>query len=112
MKNLFLSLIALLVFTLTACESKEEQKIDKTMLEPGIREVVADETLEVASYTYVRVDEYGDKYWIAIPKQKVEIGKTYYFKGSMEMKDFRSEELDKTFDKVLFVQELSPRTDI
>ena len=68
---------------------------------------IVEEILEVASYTYAKVDDDGNMVWVAAPKQKVEIGKTYYIKGAMEMKNFRSEELDRTFDSVLFVQELS-----
>lgn len=103
--KLFLSILLVLVL-FTACQKENDEVVDKSKMDPESREVVVDEVLEVSSYTYALVDDYGDKLWVAAPKQEVVVGETYYFKGAMEMKNFTSEELDKTFDSVLFIQEL------
>jgi hypothetical protein len=51
----------------------------------------------------MQVEENGNDYWIAVTKMPVNKGETLYFAKSMEMKDFHSTELNRTFDKVLFV---------
>ncbi|MBU1100280.1 MAG: hypothetical protein KKA84_07725 [Bacteroidetes bacterium] len=105
MKSLALTLIVV-ILTFSACQNEKEVVVDKSKIDPQSIEVVAEEVLNVASYTYVLVDDYGDKIWIAIPKQEIEIGKKYYYKDFMEMKNFKSEDLDRTFESVLFVQEI------
>lgn len=105
MKYLALTFIIILL-TFTACQNEKEVAVDKSKMDPKSIEVVAEEVLNVASYTYVLVDDFGDKIWIAIPKQEIEVGKKYYYKDYMEMKNFRSEDLDRTFESVLFVQEI------
>jgi hypothetical protein len=46
----------------------------------------------------------GAKFWIAIPQTSVSQGELLYFTNSMEMKDFYSQTLDRTFESVLFVE--------
>jgi hypothetical protein len=69
--------------------------------------VVVDEVIQATSYTYLNVDEDGESYWIAIAKREVEKGETLYYSNSLEMKDFESKELDRTFETILFVQDIS-----
>lgn len=68
--------------------------------------VIAMETLDAGTYTYVRFDEDGREYWAAITARPVEIGATYYYKDAMEMTNFESKQLQRNFDTVLFIQEL------
>ncbi len=57
-------------------------------------------------YIYAKVSENNKEFWIAIPETKIEIDQTYYFEGGSKMVDFKSKELNKTFDEVLFVEAL------
>ena len=45
--------------------------------------------------------------WIAITKAEVEKGKTYYYEPNVEMTDFVSKELKKTFPVIFFVEKFS-----
>lgn len=69
--------------------------------------VTAKEYKDAGIYTYVKVAENDDEFWIAIPKKKVEIGATYYYIGGTKMLNFKSKELNRTFDMVFFVDSLS-----
>lgn len=51
------------------------------------------------------MDENGKNYWIAVSQMDIKKGEMLYFSKSMEMKNFRSETLDRTFESVLFVDD-------
>ncbi|MEZ4918990.1 MAG: GW dipeptide domain-containing protein [Saprospiraceae bacterium] len=70
--------------------------------------VVALETLEHERYTYIRVKEGAEEFWIAIPKSQVEIGATYYYSGGLIKKDFYSQEHDRTFETLYLVRGITP----
>ncbi len=65
------------------------------------------ETMSTAGYTYVRVDEEGRAFWIALPETQVSVGETISFYEQMLMEDFRSPSLNRTFDRILFVEAIS-----
>ena len=69
----------------------------------GMKKVIVQEVLQVKSYTYLKVLEEGELKWLAAPKLEAEIGEVFYYKGGMEMPDFTSEELGRTFDSVYFL---------
>ena len=71
--------------------------------ETGLKKVIVQEVLQVESYTYLNVLEDGVKKWLAVPSMEANLGEVYYYKGGMEMPDFKSNELDKTFDVVVFL---------
>ena len=65
--------------------------------------VKAKEVEQVGSYTYLLVKGKGPEYWVAGPSMEAMVGETYYYQGGMWMENFHSKELDRTFDKVLFL---------
>jgi len=64
------------------------------------------ETMNAGGYTYVYVDTGNDKIWAAGPETPVEPGSVVSFPAGMEMGDFHSDKLDRTFEKILFVAEI------
>ena len=60
------------------------------------------ETMDAAGYTYVKVNEDGNVYWIAGPKTDVTVGSTISYIEQMVMQDFTSKTLKKTFDFLMF----------
>lgn len=108
MRNKFLIVVLSFLFIATACKNNEQTEKPEN-LDPKAIKVEAVEVLQTKSYTYVKVDDYGDKYWIAITKRDVEEGGTYYFLPGMEMKNFESKELGRTFDSVFFIQDFSDK---
>lgn len=70
-------------------------------------QVVAEEALNTEKYTYVRVKENDESFWIAIPKTPVEIGATYYYKGGLMKKNFPSKEFNRVFETIYLVSGIS-----
>jgi len=102
MKQIILILTIIGIFT--SCESSK--KGDETN-KSTIHKVIAQEVFHVNEYSYVRVLEAGNEIWIAAPTTAIEIGKTYYYGKTMEMQNFESKDLNKTFETVYFVERIS-----
>lgn len=71
--------------------------------ESGLKKVTVQEVLQVESYTYLKVLENDASKWLAVPKMDVSVGENYYYQGGMMMKNFKSTELNKTFDEIYFL---------
>ncbi|MDF1518203.1 MAG: hypothetical protein P1P79_09680 [Lutibacter sp.] len=89
-----------------SCDSSKKSDKDKEE-SAAIHKVIAQEVLHANQYSYVRVLENGKENWIAAPTTAIEIGKTYYYGKTMEMKDFESKDLNKTFETIYFVEKIS-----
>jgi hypothetical protein len=100
-------LFASVLLLFSACDSKEKdvQKLQSDLPNAHIVEVT--EHFDASDYTYMKVEEKDNEYWIAVPKIEVEDGAVLYFTKSMEMKNFHSETLDRTFESILFVEDIS-----
>jgi hypothetical protein len=60
------------------------------------------ETMNASGYTYMLIENQAKKTWVAVPAAKVENGETVsYFEG-IEMKNFTSKSLNRTFETVVF----------
>lgn len=70
--------------------------------------VAVKEVIEVQKYTYLLVENKKKEFWIAAPAMVANPGERYSYQGGMEMTDFYSKELDRTFEKVFFVDALFP----
>jgi hypothetical protein len=66
------------------------------------------ETINSGGYTYAKVDESGNIYWIAGPQANLTVGSSVSFIEQMVMKDFTSKSLNKTFDQIVFVTAIVP----
>ena len=71
------------------------------------------DTMNSGGYTYVQLDISGQKVWIAIPetKEKIVKGKTMNFKPGMEMQNFESKSLKRTFDTIVFSEGIASGKD-
>ena len=108
MRRIFV-IIIFVSFLFTACSQNEEQKsqnqnkpINQNQHKAAVQEVV-----QVTDYTYLRVIENDKEYWIAAPKAEFKVGEVILYEKSMEMKNFTSKELNKTFDSILFIDNAS-----
>jgi hypothetical protein len=106
MKRYFYFLF-LLPFLITGCGEGE-----KADLPEGTHKVEVIESMNASSYTYMRVEEDGNEFWIAAPQMNVNNGDVYYFSKSLEMQNFSSATLNRTFDKILFVEDIRKTPDM
>src|SRR5665647_2956223 len=102
-----LNLLILLAATIMLSISCKQKNKANENLAPNVHKVTAEEVIQSSSYTYVRVTEDSKENWIAISKREVETGKSYYYQPSVEMNDFVSKELKRTFKSIVFVDKFS-----
>jgi len=76
-------------------------------LQPGVHKGVVKEVLQTTNYTYLLVTENKIETWLALPKMEAKKGETYYYTEGMEMNNFESKELGRTFETVYFIQSVS-----
>ena len=101
------TIIALFCLTiLMSCDNKKKDyaPIQKTIDQ---NEVTIKEVIQTGTYTYLLVQETQQEYWMAVQKFNAEVGEKIYFVEAMEMNNFESKELNRVFDKILFVDQFS-----
>lgn len=87
---------ALILFTLSPAKADGA---------PTAGEVIS--TIDSGGYTYIEAKDGGETFWIAAPKAFLQKGDKINFSGGMWMPNFKSKALDRTFDKILFVDGIS-----
>lgn len=100
-------IILLTAIIITACSNNEENKSTENKSNPQQHKVTVQEVIQVTDYTYLRVTEDGKEYWMAAPKAEFKEGEVVLYSKAMEMKNFTSKELDRTFDSILFIDAAS-----
>lgn len=60
------------------------------------------ETLDVSSYSYVRLETAGGEVWAAVPQARLEIGATVVIENAQAMSNFESKVLKRQFDTIYF----------
>ena len=65
------------------------------------------ETMDSGGYTYVLIEEKGEKLWVAAMQTPVKVGDTVEFPDSPPMVNFQSKTLKRTFDKIIFAPGLA-----
>jgi hypothetical protein len=72
---------------------------------PGPTTGTVAETMQAGGYSYIRVEEQG--IWMATAVIPVSEGDQVQYSGGMEMRDFYSKSLDRTFESIFFIQNVS-----
>jgi len=60
------------------------------------------ETMDSGGYTYICIENAGQKRWVAMPATQVEVGQEVEIGGGMEMHNFTSKTLGRTFEAITF----------
>jgi len=109
MKNLIFLLLASVVLLASSCTNAQETKEN---VPEGVTKIKVIEHQNGAGYTFIKgaIND-GSEVWIAVREIPVETGETYYFKDAMEMRNFKSKSLNRTFDSILFVSKLAKNPD-
>ena len=98
MKSIMPSVIALAI--LLSC-SQAQNSLENTS---DVHEFIVEEVLQTSLYTYLQGRENNQLKWVVIPKMEASNGVTYYYDRGMEMKNFKSKELNRTFESILFLE--------
>ncbi len=99
------SIIAILIiFMFVSCsDSNNKEAENKTWK----HKVLVEEVIQTGSYTYLLVSEDGGTEWIAVSRMDAKVNDILYYNSGLEMIDFRSKELQRTFGRLLLVQVIS-----
>lgn len=65
------------------------------------------DTIDVASYTYVQFAHGSSSQWLATNKTDVKKGDVVSFANAQSMHNFHSKSLNRTFDQIYFVSDLT-----
>jgi hypothetical protein len=101
--RVLVGLIVGLLFMVSCHSGQNSGAVNKN----GVHTALVQEVLQAGQYTYLKVKEGDDELWIAVNAFQAEVGKTYYYKDGMEMKNFHSKELNRDFPIVYFINEIS-----
>jgi len=65
------------------------------------------ETMSSGGYTYMKVQEGKNNYWVAMTLRDAKVGQNISFSEQGWMKNFESKTLHRTFDNILFASEIT-----
>jgi hypothetical protein len=99
--------MVLFVLALTSCNQGMKSGKVSDADHPQRAEVL--EVLNATSYTYLRVERMKHEEWIAISSSDINVGDIIYYEGGLQMNDFESKELERTFDLIYFVSYISDK---
>ena len=72
----------------------------------GQHKVLVKEILDTEKYSYLKVSEGEREYWIAISKNDVVVGETYFYEGGLLKRNFFSREFNRVFETVYLVSKI------
>lgn len=99
----FLMMI-LVVFISSCVRNKSRQVIQNT---DNTKMFTVREVIQTSSYTYLKVKDNFSERWVAVLRQEASPGEVYFYDKALQMNNFYSNELDRTFEVIYFVSQIS-----
>lgn len=78
----------------------------------NMHEVTPLEKIDAGGYTYLRVKEKEKEIWIAVSAREIDMNSTYFYDNAMEMTNFESKALNRTFDSIWFIQDFYSKAEV
>jgi hypothetical protein len=101
-----LVLFSALIILVASCGTGSKRVAN---LAPNAHQVVAEEVIQTSNYTYVRVTDDDNEYWLATDNMDIKKGATYFWSAGGEMFNFTSKELKRTFPRIMFVSDFTDK---
>jgi len=98
-------MITVLMFA-SCVKNKNFQNAEKNST-PAANTFEVKEVVQTSNYSYLRVYEKGAEKWVAVSRQEVNVGDVYYYEGPLQMTNFQSKELNRSFDVIFFLNQIS-----
>ncbi|MFZ4705993.1 MAG: hypothetical protein ACOYMF_08290 [Bacteroidales bacterium] len=109
-RTVVITLIVLFCIILIAIPFFNRQKEIKIAdLPPGTYAATIKEVIQTTKYTYFKVDENDKELWLAVTKREASEGDVIYYSNPLEMNNFVSKELGRTFPTIFFVADVSDK---
>lgn len=105
--RIFLMLILVMIFS-SCVRNKNGVTQQQTTTQSSSNHVFeVTEVVQATSYTYMKVKENMLERWVAVTKTDANVGDVYYYDSALEMNNFNSKDLNRTFDKIYFINQIS-----
>jgi hypothetical protein len=99
--------ILILVVVFSSCVRNKNGVGVQNMLPENSKIFEVTEVIQATNYTYLKVNENMAERWVAVTKQEINVGDVFYYDGALQMNNFKSKDLDRTFDEIYFVTQIS-----
>ena len=103
--RIFVMLILVVVFS--SCVRNKNGQMNQAQSPENGKSFEVVEVIHGSAYTYIKVKENMAEKWMAVSKQDVQNGTVYYYDEGLQMTNFHSKEIDRTFDEIYFVNTIS-----
>ncbi|MCK5104239.1 MAG: SH3-like domain-containing protein [Cyclobacteriaceae bacterium] len=101
------TIVSALVIVMFAWACQNNTKNTESNLYTNAHKVTVKEVVQATSYTYLNVEENNESFWIAVNRSEYTEGVVLYYDEGLEMNNFESKDLQRTFETVYFVQGIS-----
>lgn len=103
--KVYLMLILVVVFS--SCVRNKNGQAVQSVVQSNAKVFEVTEVVQASSYSYLKVKENLAKRWVAVTKQDVKVGDVYYYDEALQMTNFKSKDLNRTFDVIYFINQIS-----
>jgi len=104
--------IGLRIVFFTSCVRNKSGQVTQTETLGNQNVFEVSEVIQASNYTYLKVRENKEEKWMAVTKQDIQVGDVYYYDEALQMTDFHSKDLDRTFDEIYFVNHIGKKPSI
>lgn len=105
--RIYLMTVLMMALGFSACVQNKKGANTETGTTANANVFEVKEVIQASSYSYLKVSENSSEKWMAVSKQEIEPGAVYYYDSALEMNNFKSKDLDRTFDVIYFVNQIS-----
>lgn len=102
----FFYLLITILIILGSCKNNKENYVPLST-NSSVKKAVVKEVIQGGSYTFLLVNEKNKDYWMAVDKTDTEVDEVIYYDNALLMSNFKSKELDRIFEEILFVENIS-----
>ena len=91
--------VVFFIVVLASCVRNKNGQMTQTQSQVVGNSFEVVEVVQGNTYTYLKVREGVGEKWMAISRQEIEAGDVYYYDEGLQMTNFHSKEIDRTFEE-------------
>ncbi|MCK3685791.1 hypothetical protein [Maribellus sp. YY47] len=102
-----IAFIVLATFVASSCVQNKNPQQAQSVAQANQNVFEVTEVVQGSTYTYLNVKENMADRWVAVSHQEAKPGDVFYYDEALQMTNFHSKEIDRTFDVIYFVNQIS-----
>lgn len=107
MKSILILMVLGAILFGSCVRNKNPMQSQQSVIQSNQKVFEVNEVVQGQTYTYLNVKENMVDKWMAVTHQDIKRGDVFYYDGELEMNNFHSKEIDRTFETIYFVSEIS-----